>query len=111
MAKTGWVWDGTQFVALTAPVGAFPNAVANYGTATPTGTNTGQIWFNSTNNSLNVWSGSSWIVSDPAFNIDETTDTFIADYTLTYNGMSVGPMQINSGFTVTVPVGKVWSII
>lgn len=61
MAKTGWVWDGTQFVALTAPVGAFPNSVTWYQSASPTNQITGQTWFNTNNKIFYVYSGSAWI--------------------------------------------------
>lgn len=65
MAKSGWVWDGTQFVALTAPVGAFPNAVANYDSIAPNNPITGQIWNDVSTNTLKIWTGSSWISYAP----------------------------------------------
>jgi hypothetical protein len=39
--------------------------------------------------------------------------TITANYTIpsTYNAMSVGPITINSGVTVTVPTGQAWSIV
>lgn len=45
--------------------------------------------------------------------IYENTDTIAADYTLGSgkNGMSVGPMTINSGVTVTVPSGQRWVVL
>lgn len=61
MAKTGWVWDGTQFVALTAPVGAFPNAVGNYSSTAPTSPKTGQIWYDTSTNRVKVYTGSAWV--------------------------------------------------
>ena len=61
MAKTGWVWDGTQFIALTAPVGAFPNAVGNYSSTAPTSPKTGQIWFDTSTNKIKFYTGSSWV--------------------------------------------------
>lgn len=60
MAKTGWVWDGTQFVALTAPVGAFPNAVGNYSSTAPTSPKTGQVWYDTSTGFLKIYSGSTW---------------------------------------------------
>ena len=45
--------------------------------------------------------------------IYENTDDITADYTITSgsNGMSVGPMTIASGVTVTVPSGQRWVIL
>lgn len=62
MAKPGYVWDGTQFVAITAPVGAFPNAVGVYGSSAPTSPKTGHIWFDTSvvPTSIKVYTGSSW---------------------------------------------------
>lgn len=60
MAKTGWVWDGTQFVALTAPVGAFPNAVGNYDSVAPANPKTGQVWYDTSSGFLKIYSGSAW---------------------------------------------------
>lgn len=41
------------------------------------------------------------------------TSPFASNYTLTsgYNGLTVGPVTINSGVTVTVPSGTVWAIL
>lgn len=43
----------------------------------------------------------------------ENNQTLAADYTLATgkNAMSAGPITINSGVTVTVPTGAVWSIV
>ena len=45
--------------------------------------------------------------------IYENSDTIATNYTLTTgkNGMSVGPMTINSGITVTVPSGQRWVVL
>jgi hypothetical protein len=45
--------------------------------------------------------------------IYENTDDITSNYTLTTgsNGMSVGPMTIASGVTVTVPSGQRWVIL
>ena len=45
--------------------------------------------------------------------IYENTDDITEDYTLTTgsNGMSVGPMTIASGVTVTVPTGQRWVVL
>ena len=77
MAKTGWVWDGTQFVALTAPVGAFPNAVGNYASTTPTSPKTGQVWYDTSVNNLKIYNGSSWI--SVADSIEKTMTVSLSD--------------------------------
>lgn len=43
----------------------------------------------------------------------ENDTTITADYTITTNknAMSAGPITINSGITVTVPAGSVWTIV
>jgi hypothetical protein len=45
--------------------------------------------------------------------IYENSQTVTSNYTITTgkNGFSVGPITIDSGFTVTVPSGSVWTII
>lgn len=45
--------------------------------------------------------------------IYENTDDITADYTITAgsNGMSVGPMTIAAGVTVTIPSGQRWVIL
>lgn len=43
----------------------------------------------------------------------ENSQTVTADYTITAgkNAMSAGPITINTGVTVTVPTGSVWTIV
>ena len=45
--------------------------------------------------------------------IHENSSTIAASYTMrtNYNGVSAGPVTINSGVTVTVPTGSVWVIV
>jgi hypothetical protein len=45
--------------------------------------------------------------------IYENSQTVTSNYTITTgkNGFSVGPITIDSGVTVTVPSGSVWTII
>ena len=45
--------------------------------------------------------------------IYENVNTISADYTITTNsnGMTAGPITINSGVTVTVPSGSTWTIV
>jgi hypothetical protein len=61
MAKSISVWDGTQFVPANVPVGAVPNAVAFYTSASPTNAQVGTAWFDTNTGKLKIYSGSSWI--------------------------------------------------
>jgi len=61
MSKAIQVWDGTQFVPANVPVGAVPNAVAVYNSASPTNAQVGTAWFDTNTNKLKVYSGSAWI--------------------------------------------------
>ena len=86
---------------------------ANWGTArTLTIGNTGK----SVNGSGNV----SWSLSEigaaavyASGCVYENSQTITANYTMTSgkNGMSAGPITINSGITVTVPSGSAWTVV
>ena len=43
----------------------------------------------------------------------ESKQTISSDYTVTagYNGISVGPVSISTGFAVTVPTGQSWAVM
>ena len=45
--------------------------------------------------------------------IFENAQTITANYTLStnYNGLSCGPITINTGVTVTVPTDSYWTIV
>jgi hypothetical protein len=85
----------------------------------PTGAS-GMIRFNTTLSKYEGFSGSAWSSigggatgggSDDIF--IENGQTVTTNYTLTTgkNALSAGPITINSGVTVTVPSGQVWSIV
>jgi len=77
----------------------------------------GYIRFNSDSGSFEGYDGSAWGSigggASAGGAIYENTDVIDADYTLTTgsNGMSVGPMTIDAGVTVTVPSGQRWVIL
>lgn len=96
--------------AITAPVGTTgqrPSAA------------TGMLRFNSTGGSFEGYNGSSWSslggaqggVGNPF--VYENDITVTADYTITTgkNGMSAGPITIDTGVTVTVPDNSTWVIV
>jgi hypothetical protein len=81
---------------------------------------TGFLRFNSTLGKPEVYNGSAWGAvgggatgggSDAVF--IENDQTVTANYTITTskNAGTFGPVTINSGITVTVPSGSVWSVI
>jgi hypothetical protein len=92
MAKSISVWDGTQFVPANVPVGAVPNAVAVYNSVAPLNPKTGQIWNDTSNNLLKIWSGSEWIsyapTNSPTFSGTVTASTIISDISLISNGLT-----------------------
>lgn len=101
MAKTGWVWDGTQFVALTAPVGAFPNAVGNYSATAPENPKTGQMWFDTTTNSLKIWSGSIWTQSGVDLSDYLTISSASTTYATSQSVSTTYAPKISPSFTGT----------
>jgi hypothetical protein len=95
--------------AITAPVGT---------TAERPSPATGMLRFNSTGVAFEGYNGSSWSSLGGAQGgtgnpfVYENDITVTANYTLTSgkNGISAGPITIDSGATVTVPDGSTWTI-
>ena len=79
----------------------------------------GYIRFNSTTGSFEGYDGSAWGAigggggASAGGAIYENTNEITANYTLTTdtNGMSVSPMTVASGVTVTVPSGQRWVVL
>lgn len=79
----------------------------------------GMFRFNSTNTAFEGYDGSSWGSVGGASGgggnpfVYENDINVTADYTITSgkNGMSAGPITVDSGVTVTVPTGSVWTIV
>lgn len=61
------------------------------------------------------WNGEGWalIASGADGAITENKNTIATSYTLPagYNGVSAGPITINSGVTITIPSGASWVIV
>ena len=81
---------------------------------------TGDLRFNSSTGQFEGYNGSLWSSvgggatgggSDQVFY--ENGQTVTTDYTITSgkNAMSAGPVTINSGISVTVPSGSVWTVV
>ena len=123
------VYNGTAWVAAYVSGAGF---VAKVGGATgaadiPVGTtgerpaaSTGYFRFNTSLTKFEGYNGTAWGAvgggatgggSDDIF--VENGQTVTTNYTLTANknAMSAGPISINSGITVTVPSGAVWTIV
>jgi len=123
------VYNGTAWVAAYVSGTGF---VAKVGGATgaadiPVGTtgerpaaSTGYFRFNTSLTKFEGYNGTAWGAvgggatgggSDDIF--VENGQTVTTNYTLTANknAMSAGPISINSGITVTVPSGAVWTIV
>ena len=67
-----------------------------------------------------VYDGSAWQASSPSSSASAGTGVVLqnaqaiaADLTLTtsYNGLSVGPVTVNAGTTVTVPANATWLVL
>lgn len=116
--------DSVTFNAGTAPTPATGLAFTGTGSLTmPNGTTAqrptpaaGMIRYNSTTTEFegytDAW-GSIGGGASAGGAIYENVDDITADYTITSgsNGMSVGPMTIASGVTVTVPSGQRWVVL
>ena len=105
----------TNFVDQTAATGA---AALPAGTEAqrPTGA-AGHLRFNTDTDTFEGFDGTSWGSigggASAGGAIYENSQSITADYTLTANtnGMSAGPITIDSGVTVTVPSGSTWVIV
>jgi hypothetical protein len=65
-----------------------------------------------------TWSGSALAWTTPSVTyangcVYENGQTITSNYTMTTssNGMSAGPITIDTGVTVTIPTGSSWSIV
>lgn len=121
---TGSAWvaayvSGLGFVAQSSVTGAayLPTGTTGQRDASPSA---GYLRFNSTLTKPEIYNGSAWGSvgggatgggSDSIF--IENGQTVTTNYTITAsnNAGTFGPISINSGVTVTVPTGSVWSII
>jgi len=121
---TGAAWvaayvSGVGFVQQSSATGAayLPTGTTGQRDASPSA---GYLRFNSTLTKPEIYNGSAWGSvgggatgggSDSIF--IENGQTVTTNYTITAsnNAGTFGPISINSGVTVTVPTGSVWSII
>lgn len=112
--------------ALTGTTTAETLSVANdfqlpdWTTGTRPTAGVGKVGFNNTLNQYEGYNGSAWsaigggatgAAGNPVFMENDITVT--GDYTITTNknAVSAGPITINTGVTVTVPAGSVWTVV
>lgn len=114
-------------ITLNANTATVPNNLAFVGTGSitlPSGTTAerptpaaGMIRYNSTSGEFEGYNGSAWGTigggASAGGAIYQNKNSVSANFTLdtNYNGMSVGPLTIDSGVTVTVPTGQRWVIL
>lgn len=79
---------------------------------------TGMLRFNSTSSTFEGYNGTAWGAIGGGSNITtyglwENANTISANYTIgtNNNALSAGPITVNSGVTVTVPSGSVWTVV
>lgn len=121
---TGSIWvaayvSGTGFVAKVGGLTGAADIPAGTTGERPAAS-TGYFRFNTTLAKFEGYNGTAWGSvgggatgggSDDIF--VENGQTVTTNYTITTNknAMSAGPITINSGITVTVPSGSVWTIV
>lgn len=114
-------------ITLNANTASVPNNLTFSGTGSitlPSGTTAerptpaaGMIRYNSSSGEFEGYNGSAWGTigggASAGGAIYQNKNSISANFTLdtNYNGMSVGPLTINSGVTVTVPTGQRWVIL
>jgi hypothetical protein len=110
----------TTYYAATDASGNWEVGLGTYSTTGPTLTRT-TIFSSSNSGSAVTFSGTVTVfVTYPAYTsvtgatgLVENDNTITASYTINSgrNAMSSGPVSINSGVSVTIPTGSVWTII
>ena len=111
--------DSTDFTRLTGSTGS---SVIPYGTsaerdATPV---RGYFRFNTTIESAEMWNGVEWGPvgggatgggTDAVFYENDQSVSTNYSITTSRNAMSAGPITVESGVTVTIPSGSIWTIV
>ena len=85
----------------------------------PASPTSGNIRYNTTTNSLELYNGSEWEGTGGATGaagekvIYENEKQIDSSYTITtdFNAMSAGPVTIADGVEVTIPTGSSWTIV
>lgn len=114
-------YNGTTWRFLTAATGSTGSTVLISGTTAQRDGSpaAGYARFNTSYAKAEVYNGTSWTGlggatgggGDDVFY--ENSQTVTSNYTITSgkNAMTAGPVTINSGVTVTVPSGSVWTVV
>jgi hypothetical protein len=125
-STVGAYFDGTTYQTIPE---AYPSSIltawtgtANASTSTisyykQSDVKVGQLWVDSDDRSLYVYNGAEWVIAAAATatipSINLNSNVIATDYTMPvgYNGTSAGPITVNSGVTVTIPSGSVWTVV
>lgn len=59
-----YTWDGEKWTLTAGGTGSLPPPAA-VGPTPPASPGTGDLWFNTNNNTLNVWNGTAWVPVSP----------------------------------------------
>lgn len=127
LTASGAISGGSLSISGTADFAGDVNMNGTGAVKVPTGTTaqrptpaTGDFRFNTTLGGFEGYNGTAWGAvgggatgggSDSVFY--ENGQTVTTNYTITSgkNAMSAGPITINSGISVTVPSGSVWTVV
>jgi hypothetical protein len=112
------VYDGALWVDTTSVAGQTISVVTS--TSRPSAPSEPTYIYESDTDTTLVWNGSAWVTigggatgggNDAVFHENDTVVS--ASYTIGSgkNAGTFGPITVNSGVTVTVPSGSVWSIV
>jgi hypothetical protein len=123
-APTSTIWvDSDNNVSYIYNGSSWVNTLTtlSYQSSSPSNPVTGQLWVDSDTLALFVYNGSSWVNAagagatgggtNKAFYENDITITDNYTISTNKNAGSFGPVTINSGVTVTVPSGSVWTVI
>ena len=120
------IYNGSSWQDAVVDTSGVVTKTSNTGSAVlPAGTDgqrdgspsAGYLRWNTTNTSAEVYDGTAWAAvgggNTTGEGLYEMANTISSNYSITSgnNAMSAGPITVNSGVSVTVPSGSVWTIV
>lgn len=119
-----WRWNGTawQYVPTSGSGGGGGGGANSFlaSDIAPSTPISGDLWLNTLDGTLYIYytdvDTSQWVEftgSGYQPSILETLQTIQSSYTVTsnYNALSVGPVEVGAGCSVTVPVNSTWMVL
>ena len=98
--------------------GGSGGASVTVSTTAPVSPNEGALWVNSETGELSAYYGNSWAeifvsgtTNQDVFTLNKNTISSSVTIPSGSNAVSVGPIYINSGTTITIPQGSKWVIL